>query len=245
MDHHRSSPVATRWVLFGLYSASSADSSDRSARKKPDVSATPKPRINQQQKMPAEPPVRMHRHLWMAAKVAAGFLAVLIGLLSGVYGIWGPPWPTAPSFAPGLPASGSPLDVTFNATNASVLFSVPDLFVDCEMVCLRASDAPPPLALGLRHVYVLARGTSHLAPGQTRPFRCPLRGQFGLGRTGESDADVAGRITNAQIVLHSDYFNPWTVWLSRHQALSDRFSLNSKTVPPQWVQGDLPGTCDF
>jgi hypothetical protein len=111
---------------------------------------------------------------------------------------------------------------------------------------LRASDSSwPPLKSGLRHVYVLAMGTSHLAPGQTMPFRCRLRGQFGLGRSGESDADVFNHITNAQIVLHSDYFNFWTLWLSRHQARSDRFSLNIKTVPPQWVQGDLPGTCDF
>ena len=195
--------------------------------------------------MQADPPVRMHRRLWMAAQVTAGFFVVLIGLLIGVYANWGPPWPTEPSFAPGVPASGSPLDVTFSGTNTSVLFPLPELFVNCEMVCLRTSDSRPPLALGLRHVYVLARGITHLAPGQTMPFRCPLRGQFGLGRTGESDADVAGRITNAQIVLHSDYFNPWTLWLSRHQAVSDRFSLNTKTVPPQWVQGDLPGTCDF
>ena len=195
--------------------------------------------------MQAESPVRMHRRLWMAAQVTAGFLVVLIGLLIGVYANWGPPWPTAPSFAPGLPASGSPLDVTFNGTNTSVLFSVPDLFVNCEMVCLRASDSRPPLALGLRHVYVLARGTSHLAPGQTMPFRCRLRAQFGLGRPGESDADAFNRITNAQIVLHGDNFNFWTLFLSRHEALSGRFSLNTKAVPPQWVQGDLPGTCDF
>ena len=187
----------------------------------------------------------MHRRLWMAAQVTAGLLVVLIGLLVGVYANWGPPWPAEPSFAPGVPASGSPLDVTFNGTNPSVLFSVPYLFVNCEMVCLRASDSPPPLALGLRHVYVLARGTAHLAPGQTMPLRCPLRGQFGLSRPGESDADAFNRITNAQIVLHSDYFNFWTLWLSRHQAVSDRFSLNTKTVPPQWVQGDLPGACDF
>ena len=195
--------------------------------------------------MQAESPVRMHRRLWMAAKVTAGFLVVLTGLLSGVYGNWGPPWPTEPSFAPGVPASGSPLDVTFNGTNTSVLFPLPELFVNCELVCLRASDSRPPLALGLRHVYVLARGITHLAPGQTMPFRCPLRGQFGLSRPGESDADAFNRITNAQIVLHSDYFNFWTLFLSRHEALSGRFSLNTKAVPPEWVQGDLAGTCDF
>jgi hypothetical protein len=151
----------------------------------------------------------------------------------GPFGNWGPPWPTTPSFAPGLPASGSPLDVTFNATNASVLFPVPDLFVECEMVCLRASDSSrQPLTSGLRHVYVLAMGTSHLAPGQTMPFRCRLRAQFGLGRPGESDADAFNRITNAQIVLHGDNFNFWTLFLSRHEALSGRFSLNTKRYRP-------------
>src|SRR5580704_13621972 len=154
--------------------------------------------------MQAESPVRMHRRLWMAAKVTAGFLVVLTGLLIGVYGNWGPPWPTEPSFAPGVPASGSPLDVTFNGTNTSVLFPVPDLWVECEMVCLRASDSlRQPLKSGLRHAYVHAMGTSHLAPGQTIPFRCPLRLQFGLGRSGESDADAFDSITNAQIVVHS------------------------------------------
>jgi hypothetical protein len=188
----------------------------------------------------------MHRRLWMAAKVTAGFLVVLTGLLIGVYGNWGPPWPTEPSFAPGVPASGSPLDVTFNGTNTSVLFPVADLWVECEMVCLRASDSlRQPLKSGLRHAYAHAWGTSHLAPGQTIPFRCPLRLQFGLGRPGESDADAFDSITNAQIILHSDYFNFWTVFLSRHEAVSGRFSLNTKTVPHQWVQGDLPGTCDF
>ena len=196
--------------------------------------------------MPTESPVRPHRRLWMAAQVTAGFLVVLMGLLIGVYANWGPPWPAEPSFAPGVPASGSPLDVTFNGTNPSVLFSVPYLFVNCEMVCLRASDSSwQPVKSGLRHVYVLAMGISHLAPGQTMPFRCPLRGHFGLERPGESDADEAARITNAQIVLHSDYFNFWTAFLSRREAVSGRFSLNTKTVPHQWVQGDLPGTCDF
>ena len=187
-----------------------------------------------------------HRRLWMAAQVTAGFLVLLTGLLIGVYGNWGPPWPTEPSFAPGVPASGSPLDVTFNGTNTSVLFPVPGLFVNCEMVCLRASDSSwQPLKSGLRHVYVLAIGISHLAPRQTMPFRCPLRAQFGLSRPGESDSDAFNRITNAQIILHSYYFNFWTVFLSRHEAVSGRFSLNTKAVPPQWVQGDLPGTCDF
>ena len=131
--------------------------------------------------MQAEPPVPTHRRLWMAAQATAGFLVVLTGLLIGVYGNWGPPWPTEPSFAPGVPASGSPLDVTFNGTNTSVLFPVPGLFVNCEMVCLRASNSSrQPLKSGLRHVYVLAMGITHLAPGQTMPFRCPLRGHFGL-----------------------------------------------------------------
>jgi len=196
--------------------------------------------------MQAEPPVPTHRRLWMAAQVTAGFLVLLTGLLIGVYGNWGPPWPTEPSFAPGVPASGSPLDVTFNGTNTSVLFPVPGLFVNCEMVCLRASDSSwQPLKSGLRHVYVLAIGISHLAPRQTMPFRCPLRAQFGLSRPGESDAGAFNRIANAQIILHSYYFNFWTVFLSRHEAVSGRFSLNTKAVPPQWVQGDLPGTCDF
>jgi hypothetical protein len=196
--------------------------------------------------MQTEPPVRPHRRRWMAAQVTAGFLVVLAGLLIGVYANWGPPWPAEPSFAPGVPASGSPLDVTFNATNPSVLFPVPDLSVECEMVCLRASGSPwPPVSSGLRHAYILAMGTIYLAPGQTMPFRCPIRGHFGLERPGESNADAFNRITNAQIVLHIDYYNFWTAFLSRHEAVSGRFSLNTKTVPHQWVQGDLPGTCDF
>jgi hypothetical protein len=49
---------------------------------------------------PKEPlstlPTRMHRRLWLTAKMIGGFLIGFLGLVGSIYGIWGPPWPTDP-----------------------------------------------------------------------------------------------------------------------------------------------------
>ena len=94
----------------------------------------------------------------------------------------------------------------------------------------------------LHEVYFPAHGPKHLGPGETQQFVCPVRGKMAVGN---EQADAADRIANAQLIFRSEYDNPLTAWLTRKKAAGDVLSLNTKTVPPQWVAGDLPGTCDF
>lgn len=174
-------------------------------------------------------------------RIAEWTLGPPLALLGAIYTFWGPPWPTEPSFVPGAPSFGSPMDVSFSATNKSGLFSVPNLKVYCEMLCTRSLGRAPHTGVELNHIYFQAHGPDHLAAGETQPFVCAMRGKIAVGNEA---ADAADRIVSAQAIFHSEYDNPWKLWLTRKNAAGGVISLNTKTVPPQWVEGDLAGTCD-
>ena len=59
------------------------------------------------------------------------------------------------------------------------------------------------------------------------------------------DTDAIDLVTHAKISFESTYDNSLTLWLTRKTTTSEPFSLNTQTRPAQWVQGDLPGACDF
>jgi hypothetical protein len=81
-------------------------------------------------------------------------------------------------------------------------------------------------------------GPAALNPGRTQQFMCNLRGTFVLDKR-----DVADRLPDAVIAFDIEYDLFWGWW---HKTVrSEPFSLNKKTIPPQWVQGHLPGSCDF
>jgi hypothetical protein len=50
-----------------------------------------------------------------------------------IYTFWGPPWPTEPSFDPGFPSFGLPLDVPFSVANKSAIFPISDLTILCGL----------------------------------------------------------------------------------------------------------------
>jgi hypothetical protein len=60
------------------------------------IRATPKLPGASQGRVSTVPAARMHRRLLMAAKVVFGLLVTLFGVVGGIYGIWGPLWPTDP-----------------------------------------------------------------------------------------------------------------------------------------------------
>jgi hypothetical protein len=60
------------------------------------IRATPKLAKAPQGSAPSIPPTRMHRRLLTAAKVVFGMLVTFFGIVGGIYGIWGPLWPTDP-----------------------------------------------------------------------------------------------------------------------------------------------------
>jgi hypothetical protein len=69
----------------------------------------------------------------IALKWARSFGSFIVGPLLAVvvaiYTFWGPPWPTEPSFDPGFPSFGLPLDVPFSVANKSAIFPISDLTI--------------------------------------------------------------------------------------------------------------------
>ncbi len=207
------------------------------------IRATPRLARGTSPQPPADPPTRMHRRLWLAAKVIFAFVASTLALIGTVYGIWGPPWPTEPSFVPGAPSLGSPFDVSFSGTNKSAFFSISNITVRCSLSCFRVltPSGVPVMTVGPKaNLLIRASGPKNLGPNETQPFTCNLRGVILAG-----GRDAADAFPDVEMRLNSEYDSPWLFWLRRKSAIGELFSLNKKTVPPQWVEGELPGTCDF
>jgi hypothetical protein len=166
----------------------------------------------------------------------------LVSVTLTVFGFFGPPWPKEPIFDPALPSSGSPFDVTFNGTNKSSVFSLPNLSVDCTLVCFKFKGRGGSAIASLKpsSVFVTGIGPRQLKADQTLPFMCNLRGVFGA-----DGIDAADGLPTIAIAFRSEYDNPWWLWFRRKTTQSDTFSLNTKAVPPQWVRGEIAGLCDF
>jgi hypothetical protein len=188
----------------------------------------------QQEQVPETPKQPKHRRLLHTAELVLGTPAAALGL---IYMFWGPFWPIAPEFSPGAPSFGSSFDVSFSGANKSGLFSNSNLVIRCKIICIQ-SASPDGSRVSGRDSFVAAQGPNRLTPGATGQFICPMRGRVGVGRF-----DAVDVVTNAQIAFESEYDNPFSLWLSRKAASSGAFSLNTRAVPPQWVQGDLPGSC--
>jgi hypothetical protein len=224
---------------------------------KPNLRAKPKLK---QPTTPAQPQARMHRVLWRAVKAVFGFVVVLVGLIGGAYTMWGPPWPTEPSFVPGAPSFGSPLDVPFTVTNKSSVFSIKNLHISCHGYEIKVvppnfgSPAPGGGTLGgwaIEGFTFSVPGNADLMPGETRPYTCV----FNSVMRGVSN-QTGYRIVEADIAFVSEYdarcpfpdavcarLFPCATDLrcdrlgSGTKALSGHFTLNTKTDPLQWMPG--------
>jgi hypothetical protein len=162
--------------------------------------------------------------------IGSSLLGSPLAILAFVNAVWGPPWPKEPSFSPGSPSFSSALDVPFIVTNKSSLFDLSNLTIECRLLNFRAEGRDGSVIAG-GNSSIAARGVNpilrHLSSG---PFVCPLRGLMGAGR-----ADAADRVVKARIQFISEYDG--LVW-GRARVMSSTFSLNTSTIPPQWMPGD-------
>jgi hypothetical protein len=151
-----------------------------------------------------------------------------LAIVALIYAVWGPLWPTAPTFDPGFPSFSSPLDVPFNVANKSAIFPISELTILCglEEVQFKNPQGGPTI---LREV-----GTSRVVTGQTlrpletRSYVCPLKQAIQIV--------PAPQIEKATMGFVSTYNSPWH-WGGTSKSISDRFTLNATTAPPQWTRG--------
>jgi hypothetical protein len=179
--------------------------------------------LEHQESRPKLKPTPMHRHMMTAIKWLFRAALGLLAVLGSVYGIWGPPWPVEPTVSPGLPSLGSPFDVPFNVSNKSLLFTIDGLSLSCKLKLVQTNGLIIPNGI------VRLRGEYTIGPGQSRPYVCPFSRAYG--------GPYAENIKTAQITISSEYKSPWPVISKKLSVDSDVFTLNSKTIPPQWMTG--------
>jgi hypothetical protein len=152
----------------------------------------------------------------------------VLAVVVAVYTFWGPPRPTEPSFDLGFPSLGSPLDVPFSVANKSALFAINDLTIECGMEYFQGKNRLGGPTI-LREV-----GSSLIVKGQTlraletRSYVCPLKKFIRIV--------PEPQIEKATIGFVSTYNSRWP-WAGTSKSISDRFTLNATTIPPQWTRG--------
>jgi hypothetical protein len=172
------------------------------------------------QKAKSTPPKR-----WRFLKTLEWMLGTPLALLGAVYAFWGPPWPTEPKFALTFPSSSFALDVPFNITNASALFSLRDLQIFCAIISIDTTAA-------IKHVAGLSVTTgrhSTLGPLATASYTCPFSEVIRL------PPDT--KITGGSIQFWTEYESRLP-WRDRTRSMDESFTLNTKTNPPQWTEGN-------
>ena len=172
----------------------------------------------------SQPPSRFHltKYRRWLLKAVAIFSGVL-GIVASVAGFWGPFWPTAPTFSPGFPSAGLPLEIPFNVTNSSVLFPIEGLKIACWAEQLKTDRG----TLFTQNVFHSGISES-LQPAETRSYACRFHEVIGL-RKGEG-------IVEAEIKFLAEYESR-IPWKTLAESTSGTFTLNTQTMPPQWMHG--------
>ena len=202
--------------------------------KKPPKTKAGKPKTKRptQDKIPqpTTPQMPAHHRLWLVAKVLVSFFVAVIGLAASVYAIWGPPWPTNPSFSLGPPSSGAAFDVPFQVENKSVLFGFSNLKISCKIAGFAKSQLGPGFIKFGENSLFSARGTNNLPSLSSGPYTCPIRGTAKIG-----ERDAVDLMQSAQVSFISEY-DTRIFWGISH-AEDGPYTWITTTVPPRWERG--------
>jgi hypothetical protein len=121
---------------------------------------------------------------WRPSEFAQLIVGSPLAIVAFIYAIWGPLWPTQPSFFPGSPSFSSAFDVPFIVTNKSVLFSLSNLTITCQLLNFRAEGHDGSVIQGTNSKISARDVNPTLGRLGSAPFICPLRGLMGVGPAG-------------------------------------------------------------
>jgi hypothetical protein len=207
----------TKTEAFSVKKRSQAYLARKAAKRKVAQTQSPIPSENSPRERP--------RWIRVAEYIVGTLIVGTVGFVASVYQIeGGPPWPVAPTFVPGSPSSGDPFDVPFTITNKSAFFSLNHLEILCGLENVRTDVKSGASQFSI----TVSDGKASLGPLQSGTYTCPLmRAIKFAGATRLEEATIA-------FLTRYDSRLPWG---GRAQSESDFFSLNAKTVPPQWTVG--------
>jgi hypothetical protein len=146
-------------------------------------------------------------------------------VLASIDGIFGPPWPTPPSFSPGLPSGASPLDIPFGVTNESRLFSIRHLTIVCAINDIKTSTDDPIDSLE----FEVSETANKLGPGDSHPYKCAFNQLVKL--------PISSRMVGGNIHFETEYDSN-VPGRGRISSRSKDFYLETLTSPPQWIEGE-------
>ena|GEM_PF-4860984 len=201
------------------------------------IAGSKKPPANTEPKAAGLPPrqsllqlIRSHPY-WLVTSSVVAFVALSIGVISGLSDILGGPlWPTPPTFSPGLPSSGSPLAVPFDVTNKSSLFDIQNLKIDCGLIGRIENDVGGVIVFGKgdRPAFItISDAFNWLPAGATRSYTCPFAAPWMI------NGMTHPKIQFLQMTLRSNFDPHW--WVKG--PIDAIFALDTLTSPPQWKGG--------
>lgn len=155
-----------------------------------------------------------------------GALIVLVGLISAFVTIFGPLWPTAPSFEPGAPSLGSAFNIPFKITNDSALVPITGLTFKCHLLSARWSFKEFSAEANVEDGWTDWSHPNRLERRKSAPYTCRFANAF----------NFAGPLVSAQMEIVATYNSPWGGSESVTEK-SDIYTWNSLTNPPQWMTG--------
>ena len=197
-----------------------------------------------QQRVRQSPQRRVHQHLIHASKWIVRGVLGLLAVVGSVYGIWGPPWPTAPEIHPQDVLNGSSLILPFKIQNKSIFFPITDAEMTCGVDWLFVKDAN-------RHTFTsihtaFSNGTySFPAGGQPATFRCDASELIKI----EPNGSVSFRGMSLELPIPLS--PPWQiekmcVWIGGDYKIAGRipwqftsiiFQWPASPGAPQWIEG--------
>ena len=186
--------------------------------------------------MPATP--KQQEKWWQAYRRIPVIVRLIIGTplaaVMFVLGVWGPPWPMKPVFAPIAPALGSASDAPFSVTNKSAWFFFYNLIITCKLMNFRAigpTGASIVQQPGAVAIFAPRGANAVLPPLVTDTFVCPIGRAFMVDRRNAGE-----QLASASLFFVAEYDRQ--LWWGRTQTTSITFTFAPTASPPQWLPGE-------
>ena len=192
--------------------------------------------------------VDLQKHWPRAIKWTIGAAITLFGLVAGVVGIWGPPWPVDPEIHPHDTVDGSSLVLPFIVKDRSALFDMPNVTFRCGIDLVYAEDS-----IGQKVIFrdeAFISGIYSVTAGGP-PLNYPCNAEDLLQVRADGTLSMYGSSTIDQSKLR--FHPPWhvlkmCVWIGGEYKIMGRFPWRFTSILfqwpaapnlPQWIEGPI------
>lgn len=163
------------------------------------------------------PPQPKPRRLWRAAKWGAATFVTVAGLVLGVDGSLGPPWPVDPDIVPIGADPGSPFSLPFSSKNGSFAFAMHNVSIRCLIDHIATSNTQ------IDDSDVGGPPIGDIAQKDSKNFNCGVQ-------------VPANSVSEAKIRIEQTYD---LGWLGKRSYTSAAFSWVRTSDGGRWIKGPI------